>query len=278
MKKRNLILSVLLVLSAVVLTSCGGSGNNAAKEDDENILKVGMEANYAPFNWSQSSDSNGAVEIEGSKEFAAGYDVTIAKKVAESLGKKLVVVKTEWDGLIPALTSGKIDLIMAGMSPTKERAESIDFSSDYYSSDLVIMTLDSSEYSGSTKLSDFDGAKITAQLNTFHYTVIDQIPGVVKEPAMDNFSAMRVALESGVIDGYITERPEAESAIKVLDTFKLIELEDGFETSREDTAIAVGIKKGSDLTDKINKVLENISEEDRTNIMEEAKENQPSNN
>lgn len=272
MKKRNLVLNVLLILSAVILSSCG------VTENDENILRVGMEANYAPFNWSQSDNSNGAVEIEKSKEFASGYDVTIAKKVADSLGKKLVVVKTEWDGLIPALTSGKIDLIMAGMSPTADRAESIDFSNDYYNSDLVIVTLDDNPYSNSKKLSDFEGAKITAQLSTFHYTVIDQIPGVIKESAMDNFSAMRVALESGVIDGYITERPEAESAIKVLNNFKLIELEDGFETSREDTSIAVGIKKGSDLTEKINEVLDNISEEERTKIMEEAKENQPSNN
>ena len=167
---------------------------------------------------------------------------------------------------------------MAGMSPTADRAESIDFSSDYYNSDLVIVTLDDNPYSNSNKLSDFEGAKITAQLSTFHYTVIDQIPGVIKESAMDNFSAMRVALESGVIDGYITERPEAESAIKVLSNFKLIELEDGFETSREDTSIAVGIKKGSDLTEKINGVLDSISEEERTKIMEDAKENQPSNN
>lgn len=277
MKKRNLVLSVLLVLSAVIFTSCGGNDKDTAI-DDENILRVGMEANYPPFNWSQSNDSNGAAEIEDSKEFAAGYDVTIAQKVAESMGKKLLVVKTEWDGLIPALTSGKIDLIMAGMSPTKDRQESIDFSSDYYSSDLVIVTLDDNEYSNSNELSDFAGAKITAQLNTFHYTVIDQIPNVNKEPAMDNFAAMRVALESGVIDGYITERPEAESAVKVLENFKLIELEDGFITSREDTAIAVGIKKGSSLTGDINKVLEDISEEERTKIMEEAKENQPSNN
>ena len=70
---------------------------------------------------------NGAVAIEGSSEYAGGYDVEIAKIIAAELGKELVIVKTEWDGLIPALTSGKIDAIIAGMSPTEERKEAIDF-------------------------------------------------------------------------------------------------------------------------------------------------------
>ena len=89
---------------------------------DEDTFKVGMEVNYAPFNFSQVDDSNGAVEIKNSKgEYANGYDVQIAKKIADRLGKKLEIYKTEWDGLPPALTSGKIDAIIAGMSPTAER-------------------------------------------------------------------------------------------------------------------------------------------------------------
>src|SRR5690606_38806150 len=106
-----------------------------------------------------------------------------------------VIVKTDWDGLLPALVSGKIDAIIAGMSPTEERKESIDFSDNYYESDLVMVVKKGGAYENATKLSDFAGAKITAQLNTFHYTVIDQITGVNKQTAMDNFSAMRVALE-----------------------------------------------------------------------------------
>ena len=84
----------------------------------DNTFKVGMEAGYPPFNWTQTDSSNGAVQIQGSSSYAGGYDVQMAKKVAKSLGKKLVVVKTSWDGLAPALTSGKIDAIIAGMSPT----------------------------------------------------------------------------------------------------------------------------------------------------------------
>jgi putative lysine transport system substrate-binding protein len=215
------------------------------------------------------------VPIEGSPEFAGGYDVEIAKRIAEGLGKELVIVKTEWTGLLPALTSGKIDAIIAGMSPTEERKETIDFSDIYYKSDLVMVVKRGSKYENATSIQDFKGAKITAQLNTFHYTVIDQIEGVNKQPAMDDFPAMRVALESGTIDGYVTERPEAISAEAANPNFKMVEFTDGFVTSDDDTAIAVGIRKGSELREKINQILADISEEERTKLMDEAIRNQP---
>ena len=89
--------------------------------EQKEVLRVGMEAGYPPFNWTQLGDANGGVKIEGNTEYAGGYDVEIAKKIAEGLGKELVIVKTEWDGLVPSLQSGKIDVITAGMSPTEER-------------------------------------------------------------------------------------------------------------------------------------------------------------
>jgi len=220
-------------------------------------------------------DSNGAVKIDGSSEFAGGYDVEIAKKIAQSLGKELVIVKTEWDGLVPALTSGKIDAIIAGMSPTAERKETIDFSDNYYKSNLVMVVKKGSKYEGATSIQDFKGAKVTAQLNTFHYSVIPQIEGVAQQPALDNFPAMRVALESGVIDGYVSERPEAVSAAAANPNFVMVEFKDGFQTSEDDTAIAVGVQKGSELTQKINEALAGLSEEERTQIMDAAIKNQP---
>lgn len=266
MRKRVVSLLVL-TLTVMLFTGCG--------KKDDGKFRVGMEAGYAPFNWTQVDASNGGVPIEGSKEYAGGYDVEIAKKVAEGLGKELVIVKTEWDGLVPALTSGKIDAIMAGMSPTAERKETIDFSDNYYNSVLVMVVKRGGAYENATSIQDFSGAKITAQLNTFHYSVIDQINGVQKQEAMDNFPAMRVALESGVIDGYVSERPEGESATAANDNFAMVEFTEGFETSEEDTAIAVGIEKGSDMTAKINKILAGISEEERVKIMEAAIANQP---
>lgn len=273
MKKRVTIFALLLVSALVMLAGCGKSG--ASGSEDKDTFNVGLEAGYAPFNWSQKSDANGAVKIKGSKEYAGGYDVEMAKKLADKMGKELVVVKTEWDGLVPALNSGKIDAIVAGMSPTAERKKAIDFSDNYYKSDLVMVVKKGGKYEGAKSIQDFKGAKVTAQLNTFHYSVIDQIKGVSKETAMDNFPAMRVALQSGIIDGYVSERPEAVSASTANDDFAMVEFNEGFKTSEDDTAIAVGVEKGSDLTEEINKALKDISEDERTEIMDQAIKNQP---
>ena len=278
MKKRISLLLVIVMSLAMMLTGCSSSSKASSGSDAESEeFRVGMECGYAPFNWTQSDDSNGAVKIEGNDEYAGGYDVQIAQKIADGLGKKLVIVKTEWDGLVPAVQSGKIDAIIAGMSPTAERKKTIDFTDVYYTSDLVMVVKKGGDYEKATKLSDFKGATITGQLNTFHYTVIDQIDGVKKDTAMDNFPAMRVALESGKIDGYVSERPEGVSATAANDNFAMVQFEEGegFETSAEDTAIAVGIAKDSELKDKINEILKGISEDDRIKLMDDAIANQP---
>lgn len=283
--RKNLSLLLAIALSTLLLLAgCGtannqenaeNAGNGQSNASEQDVFRVGMEAGYPPFNWTQADDSNGAVKIEGTPDYAGGYDVEIAKRIAEGLGKELVIVKTEWDGLVPALTSRKIDAIIAGMSPTEERKKTIDFTDIYYKSDLVMVVKKGGKYENAKTLADFKGAKITGQLNTFHYSVIDQIEGVNKQPAMDNFPAMRVALESGIIDGYVSERPEAVSASAANENFAMVEFTDGFKTSDDDTAIAVGLQKDSELKDKINEILAGISEEERTEIMDAAIKNQP---
>ncbi len=269
------------MLAVLLLSACGtadeGTSTSTSTSDSQesDVLKVGLEAGYAPFNWTQQDDSNGAVKIEGSNEYAGGYDVEIAKRVADALGKELVIVKTEWDGLLPALQSGVIDAIIAGMSPTDERKEVIDFSENYYTSQFVIVTKTGGKYAEAKTLADFAGAKITSQLNTTNYAVIDQIPDVKKEVAMESFSHMRVALESGAIDGYVAERPEAVSAAAANENFTYIELEEGFETEEADTSVAIGLKKGDKNIDAINETLNAISEEERQQIMDDAIASQP---
>lgn len=284
MKMKKVLAAALVGAMAIGMFGCG-SGSNAntneqdgqAEAENSNQLRIGMECGYAPFNWTQQDDSNGAVAIEGGGGYANGYDVQIAKKVAEGLGKELVIVKTEWDGLVPAVQSGVIDGIIAGMSPTAERKESIDFSDNYYVSDLVIVVRTDGSYADATSLEDFAGAKITGQLNTFHDTVIDQIEGVEHVTAMPDFPSMRVALESGIIDGYVSERPEGISASAANSNFAYVgfDLENGFEYNVDDAAIAMGIKKGSDLTAQVNEVLAGISQEERDQLMEDAILNQP---
>ncbi len=276
--KRKLSLLLTVTLSAAMLFTACTKKNDSTNENasgNKGTFKVGMECGYAPFNWTQMKNTNGAVKIQGSSEYAGGYDVEIAKKIADSMGKELVIVKTKWEGLLPALTSGKIDAIIAGMSPTAERKESIDFSDNYYTSNLVMVVKKGGKFDGASSIQDFSGAKITAQLNTFHYTVIDQINGVSKQTAMADFPTMRVALESGKIDGYVSERPEGVSAQTANSKFKMVEFKDGFKTSPEDTAVAVGVVKNSALTEQINKALAKISEDQRKEIMDNAIKNQP---
>ncbi len=282
---RKIVLLILVVLMAAGLAAMAGCSSPSASPSPSESgsspeiqeFRVGMECNYAPYNWTQTDDSNGAVEIAAGG-YAGGYDVEIAKRIADGLGRKLVVVKTEWEGLIPAVTSGKIDAIIAGMSPREDRKVSIDFTDNYYSSELVIVVKKDGPYANASSLADFKGAKITGQLNTFHYDVISQIEGVEKQTAMETFPAMIVALESGKIDGYVSEKPGALSAMESNPDLTYIEFAEGkgFQTSPEDVAIAVGLAKGQeDLIQSINKILAGISDEERVEIMSAALKNQP---
>lgn len=255
-----------IFLAFVLIFICSTKSSFASKD----TFKVGMEVNYAPFNFSQVDDSNGAVEIANSEnEYANGYDVQIAKKIAEKQGKKLEIYKIEWDGLPPALTSGKIDAIIAGMSPTQERKKEIDFTQNYYTSDLVIVLRKDSKYKDATRLDDFKNARITGQLNTFHYEVIDQIKGVDKQTAMESFPSMISASLAGNIDGYVSEKPGAMSAVSSNKDLSYVEFDkgEGFETSKENTSIAVGVRKDSPLKGEINEILKDIPKDDQDKIM-----------
>ena len=118
---------------AIVLAS----GNT---DTSNGTLKIAMECAYAPFNWTQTTDANGAVPIQGQDGmYANGYDVQVAKYIAAELGMALEVYSYVWDSLIPAVQSGAVDAIIAGMSPTAEREEQVDFTDCYYNSNLVVI-------------------------------------------------------------------------------------------------------------------------------------------
>ena len=261
-------ISILLLSLLAVFSITTG-----VKADE--YLRVGMEAAYAPFNWTQEDDSNGAVPIEGTNQFANGYDVQVAKKIAESMNKELLVVKTKWEGLVPALTSGKIDMIIAGMSPTEERKKEIAFSDSYYTSIPTLVVRSDSQYADATSLSDFADAKITAQQGVYLYDLIDQIEGADKQTAMGDFSQIRQALEAGVIDAYVSERPEGRTAEAANKAFKMVELTEGFETNAEDVTIAVGMRKDDTRITQVNEVLAAFSEDDQIALMDNMIENQP---
>lgn len=119
----------------------GGLALTSDKTDTSNgVLKIAMECAYKPFNWTQLTDANGAVAIQGKPgEYANGYDVQVAKYIAAELGMELQIYSYTWEALIPAVQSEAVDGIIAGMSPTAAREEEVDFTDCYYNSNLVIV-------------------------------------------------------------------------------------------------------------------------------------------
>ena len=113
---------------------------SASTNTANGVLKIAMECNYQPYNWTQTTNANGAVAIANGQGFANGYDVQIAKYIAAELGMALQVYAYEWDALLPAVQAGTVDGIIAGMSPTAEREQEVDFTECYYTSNLVIVT------------------------------------------------------------------------------------------------------------------------------------------
>lgn len=175
------------------------------------------------------------------------------------------------------MQSNKIDAIIAGMSPKPDRKATIDFSDPYYASTLVIVVQKSSKFASAKSLADFSGAKITGQLDTLHYDVIDQIKGVVKQPAMETFPAMIVALTANKIDGYVSELPGAKSAVASNPNLSYVEFVQGqgftYDTNLVD--VSIGLRKGDTSVTQINQVLAGISKDQREQMMADALKRQP---
>lgn len=264
-----------LFLASILALSCLFAGITNVTADDD-YLRIGMEAAYAPFNWTQDDASNGAIKIEGTDQYANGYDVQVAKKMAKALGKKPLIIKTKWEGLVPALTSGKIDLIIAGMSPTNERKKEIAFSDSYYTSEPVLVVRKDSEYAKATSIDDFKRAKVTAQQGVWHVNLLPQLIGAKAQTPMGDFSQMRQALASNVIDAYISERPEATSATDANDNFKMVTLKKGFVAKKEDVAIAIGMRKNDTRINQINAALKDFSLKEQIALMDQVIKEQPS--
>ena len=266
----TIVSAIMAVTALFSLTACGGS-----KKDDSKLY-VGMECGYAPFNYTQTTDKDGAVKISNANGYANGYDVMIAKNIAESLGKELVIVKYDFTALIAAVQSGALDFIIAGMSPTAERLEQIDFSDAYYESQLVIVVRKDGNFANATCLDDFSGAKIVAQQGTFHNTALNEqasAHGIIPQTPMETFPEMINALNTKAIDGYVAEEPGAVADCSTNSDFTYIHLVNnstGFTASAEDVQIAVGMKKGSELKEQVNAALAKLDSATRLDMMTKA--------
>ena len=303
MRKNKILALCLSALMVAGLAGCGGSSSTASStasgassaagstaasaaaeapdgDGDPTTLTVAMECAYAPYNWTQTDDSNGAVQIRDSSDYAYGYDVMMAKKIAEALGQEVQIVKLDWDSLVPAVMSGDVDCVIAGQSITSERAEQVDFSDPYYYASIVTLTKKDSAYASATSVADLDGAVCTSQLGTIWYdNCLPQIPNADILPAQETAPAMLVALESGACDVVVTDRPTAQAALVAYPDFTLLDFGGGdgdFQVSDEDINIGISMKKGNTaLKDAINEVLSTMTTDDYNTMMDEAISVQP---
>ena len=269
-----LVLSLVLALS---LAACG-SGSTTGVEDG--VLTIAMECAYAPYNWMQGDDSNGAVPISNVPgSYANGYDVMIGKKIAEANGWQLEVIQADWDSLVPGVQTGIYDAVIAGQSMTAERSEQVDFAGPYFYASIVCVTKKDSPYATATSIADLAGGKCTAQIATIWYDqCLPQIDGALVQTAAETAPAMLMALETGSVDFICTDMPTAQGAVAAYPDMKILDFSgtDGDfqfsdEVRAENVNIGVSVKKGNtELKNMIESVLSTMTQDDMNALMEQA--------
>ena len=297
---KKILALALSVMMLFALVACGGETvvttddaattteevvDTTAAETEEVVaekktFRVAMECAYAPYNWAQDTDANGAVAIADTNMFAYGYDVIIAKKIAEANNWDLEIVKLDWDSLIPALQAGTVDAVIAGQSITADRLQQVDFSTPYYYATIVTLVKNDSAYAAAKSVADLKGATGTSQLGTIWYdNCLGQIPEVNMLPAQETAPAMLVALNAGTCDVVVTDRPTGTAALSAYSNFVMLDFygTDGdYEVSDEDINIGISVQKGNtELLDAINAVLAEMTASDYDELMNAAISVQP---
>jgi ABC-type amino acid transport substrate-binding protein len=278
---KRIIISVLLLLLGVVIIGCDQTTEATTTTETREQIVVGMEAAYAPFNWTidEAGAFEGAVPIFGTNNFVDGYDVMIAQLIADGLDMDLVIKAVEWDGLIPSLvTSEEIDLIIAGMSPTAERAQTVDFTDAYYQSTHVIVLRSDSSYASATSIDDFAGANAVAQLSTIYDDLVVQLTGATHANPLADVPTIITAINQGTYDLTILELPVALAVVETNPELTYIQFSEGngFDVSYEDSAVVIALRQGEeDLLQAINAILAELTEAEREELMSEAISRQP---
>ena len=290
MNQRRMLAAVFAVMMTLtLLAGCGGNNNSSSPASpsqgssdsdpapaEQKTFTVGMEANYAPFNWTQVEGDDYSVALE-SAGYAGGYDVVMAKALAEKMGATLVIKKLAWEGLEPAVTSGEIDAIIAGMTATPERKENADFTTPYYESEMVCIVRADDALANATSLADFTGKNVQGQQNTLYDDIIDQIPGVNHMTPLQSYPLMVLALQNGEADALTAELPVATGVVTSNPNLAIVRFEDGkgFEA---DTTVSIAVKKGNtELLNAIQSALDTIDTDTSNQWMTDAVSRQPAN-
>lgn len=296
MKNAKRFLTALLAMLMVFsLAACGDSSSSTdadtATDGDESanteteevygegyVLRVGMNCSAAPFGWTQDDDSNGAWPIDGTNQYVCGYDVQVARKICDTYGWELKIIKTDWDGLIPGVVSGKLDCCISTLGVTEERLQSVDFSDYYWNNGCIMVVRKDSPYVNATSIEDFDGAKITTQIATIWEPLIQQIPNVQAEPCLSGLPELFVAVDSGKVDGIITGLSEAQSGCMSNPDLTWVTFDEGKGFDVELSALCAGIpiaKGNTELKDKINAVIATMDHDTQMEMMTTALNAQP---
>ena len=288
MNQRRFLAAILAAAATLsLLAGCGGnnggssapaSGNDGGSTApaEKKTFTVGMECNYAPFNWTQVESDEFSVPLE-SAGHAGGYDVMMAKTLAEKMGMELVIKKLSWEGLEPAVTSGEIDAIIAGMTATPERKENADFTTPYYESEMVCIVRGDDALANATSLADFTGKNVQGQQNTLYDDIIDQIPSVNHMTPLQSYPLMVVSLQNGEADALTAELPVATGVVTSNPSLSIVRFEagKGFEA---DTTVSIAVKKGNtELLNAIQAALDTIDADTRNQWMTDAVSRQPAN-
>lgn len=259
-----------VAVASLALSACGSAG--ATDPNDDDTFTVGMECNYAPFNWQTDQDTDTSVSLGDGAGYCDGYDVVISSKIADAIDQKVEVKKISWDGLQPALDSGEIDAIIAGMTANKKREKGIDFTTPYYSSETVMLVRADSEMASYTDIQQFSGHKVMGQKNTNYDTIIDQIDGVSHETPKATYPELVVALQNGDADGITAELPVANGIVSANPDLAIVHFADGHGFDN-DSSVSIGLKEGtrdSEFFKRVQKALDGISEEERQQLMQDA--------
>ena len=241
---------------------------------EERILRIGSECDYPPNNWEEEKDTDSNIPIENKEgRYAEGYDIQIAKIVADSMGARLEVYKMNWNELIPALQGREIDAIFSSMLDTDERKKTLAFSEAYESriAEYGVVVNRNGNFSKSTKITDFSGAKFVGQHGTNTDAAINQIPGVIHLKPVDSVSKMLETLANKEADAIVLDNEIFNMYSQTYPNMKLIKFpkNEGFHFGY--TGVCACVRKDNvKLLDEINSALSKISQRDRQRIMDRS--------
>lgn len=214
------------------------------KIKDSGKLVLGTSADYPPFEFHASIDG---------KDTIVGFDIDVAKEIAKDLGVTLEIKDLKFDGLLAALDQGSVDIVIAGLSPTEERAKSVDFSIQYYSAEQAVVVR-GADKGTLTTLESLKGKTIAAQKGTIQEDAAKAVEGATVL-SLGKISDLILALKSNRADAAIIEVPVAESNVKENTDLVISSI----VIKNEGEGKVAAVKKGaSDLVAEVNKTLERI--------------------